>query len=104
MAEKIKPKKRKRWLWVMGGIFLLIIIIAIASGGEKKEIIPKQQLPQEQTQTQGTSQSSQGEQKEATWHNTISFSEISNSSDKKTQPILIKGKRWRIKWVFQDSG
>jgi len=58
----LKRKVKKRW--VLGGIVLLIIFIAIISGGgeEKKETTPEQQLPQEQTQPQETSQTSQAEQ------------------------------------------
>ena len=45
---EIKPKKRKKWLWIVGGILLLIFIIAIATGGEKKETTSGQQFQQAQ--------------------------------------------------------
>jgi len=83
----------KKVFYIIGGIIILVLIITTMGGGEKKEASRQQQ---EQAQLGE-------EQEELTWHNVISFSETSNSSSKKTQPFLIKGKRWRIKWSFQDS-
>ena len=63
MAEETKPKKsiwKKWWFWLIA-IFVIIIIVS-AGGEEKKETTPEQQLPQEQTQPQETSQISQAEQ------------------------------------------
>jgi len=56
----------KKLLYIIGGVIVLILIIAIAGGeGEKKETTPEQQLSQEQTQLQETSQTPQEEQKES---------------------------------------
>jgi|GEM_PF-6845888 len=63
MTDEIKPKKsiwKKWWFWLI--VIFVIIIIASAGGEEKKETAPEQQSPQEQTEVQETSQTSQAEQ------------------------------------------
>jgi len=66
MTDEVKPKKpiwKKWWFWLIA-IFVIFILIG-ASGGEKKEATPEQQLPQEQTQLQETSQTPQEKEKES---------------------------------------
>ena len=89
----------KKILYILGGIIILIIIFVVISGtgGEKKETQPEQQLSKEQETLEIS-------EEEATWHEVISFSGISNSENKKTQPFKIKGEEWRIRWSFEDSG
>lgn len=90
----------KKLLYIACGIIIFIIVIVIiGGGGEKKETKLEQQ--QEQIQSQETSLVQQEEQKEKVWHDVIFFSGTSN---KNTQPFLIQGKQWRMKWSFQDSG
>lgn len=65
MTDEIKDEKAiwtKWWFWVVA--VFVVIIIGSMDGGEKKETSPEQQLPEEQTQLRGDSQSQQQEQKE----------------------------------------
>lgn len=63
MVDETKPKKpiwKKWWFWIVA-IFVIFIIIG-ASSEEKEETTPEQQSPQEQIQTEESSQTSQLEQ------------------------------------------
>lgn len=94
-------------------LFVIIGIIASSSEGEKKEIKPEQQLPQETPQTsqeeqkelveeppitEGQPKQEQEQEKQA-WQEVKSWS---GSGIKNTEPFEITGNQWRVKW--QNKG
>lgn len=95
MTDEIKPKKKApKWVWIIGGIFLLFIIIALAGGdGQQEKGTPETNLPSQQENTETPSTP-------ATWQKVKSWN---GTGIKKTEAFTITGDQWRVNWKNQGG-
>lgn len=85
--QKNKKAWYKRWwVWGVGG-FILIILIAAASGGTPAST---------DTNVANNVEEAQATDTEATWQEVKSWT---GTGIKKTEPFTITGKQWRVTWT-----
>lgn len=93
--KKVKPIWKKWWFWVIA-IFTFFVVISMSGKDEEKQVeegikVEKEKIVEEELPTPEV---------EATWQEVASWQ---GTGIKKTEPFLITGDRWRVKWAIEDT-